>query len=557
MNRMRKLTSIIFAFALIMIIPTVIGQDINKTIVNLVNPSGDTDWWSMSRHDLSQKGLSLGQGPQTNNLNWSQKYQGVEGFLSGPIVVNNKIYVFPKVPNGVLPKYGVFCFNAIDGSLIWSDQDAAFGILGGIFSNNRIYSVGLNNALMGVILCHDAETGNLIWSYTLVASILSMPSFPVYYDGKIFFVWEDLTQGGYFMEHLRCLKDCGNFALKVWDTTLSPNIYSPDSYSGYAIPAIVNGNIYALTKHIIYKFNVETGSKYWEKYRSDLTYLSLAEQNDKIVFGEGSNVTYVDTNTGQVIWSRTLRSNVWAILNPAVTNDKIYVGFMTSDHSSYVSCLANTGDIMWTTYLEGSSSGNYNLTPPSVAGNKLYIGGGVPDINGKIYCLDTVTGDTLWSYSIDNAISGSLSIADNALYIGSRDGTLYKFKDINSNDAPDNPTIDGPMSGDVGTTYDYTFVTTDPNQDNVFYFIDWGDETNSGWIGPYQSGITLTRSHMWSKQGTYIIKAKAKDTNGMESDWGTLTVSMPLDQPQSNPSPTQYNVLRTLNMNAVVEMMSK
>jgi len=61
----------------------------------------------------------------------------------------------------------------------------------------------------------------------------------------------------------------------------------------------------------------------------------------------------------------------------------------------------------------------------------------------------------------------------------------------------------------------------------VSYFIDWGDDTNTGWIGPYTSGDQITESHTWSTKGTYMVKAKAKDPFGNESDWATLRVTMP------------------------------
>jgi hypothetical protein len=69
--------------------------------------------------------------------------------------------------------------------------------------------------------------------------------------------------------------------------------------------------------------------------------------------------------------------------------------------------------------------------------------------------------------------------------------------------------------------------TTDPDGDDVYYWIDWGDNTNSDWIGSYASGETITMSHTWSKKGTYNIKVKAKDVYGAESDWTTLQVTMP------------------------------
>jgi len=102
----------------------------------------------------------------------------------------------------------------------------------------------------------------------------------------------------------------------------------------------------------------------------------------------------------------------------------------------------------------------------------------------------------------------------------------FMFPYVNQG-APDRPMMGGETSGKRGRIYDYTFITTDPDGDEVYYYIDWGDNTSTGWIGPYSSGIAVIQDHKWSKQGTYIIKAKAKDINGEESDWGALGITMP------------------------------
>jgi hypothetical protein len=102
---------------------------------------------------------------------------------------------------------------------------------------------------------------------------------------------------------------------------------------------------------------------------------------------------------------------------------------------------------------------------------------------------------------------------------------VYTFY-TGANQPPNPPTIDGPTSGKQGQSYNYTFNSIDPNQDDLYYFIDWGDQTNSSWIGPYLSGNDVIKSHRWSK-GTYVIIVQAKDINGLESNWSTLQVTMP------------------------------
>jgi lipoprotein-anchoring transpeptidase ErfK/SrfK len=103
---------------------------------------------------------------------------------------------------------------------------------------------------------------------------------------------------------------------------------------------------------------------------------------------------------------------------------------------------------------------------------------------------------------------------------------LYQNPD-NGNLPPYKPTITGPAIGKIRVTTEYNFTTIDPDNNLVLYFIDWGDKTNTSWIGPYQSGDLITKSHTWTKKGTFNIKAKAKDIHGNESDWATLSVTMP------------------------------
>jgi len=112
---------------------------------------------------------------------------------------------------------------------------------------------------------------------------------------------------------------------------------------------------------------------------------------------------------------------------------------------------------------------------------------------------------------------------------------IFNDLDVYINDPSDIPVINGQTNGKAGTEYDYTFSATDPDNDDVYYCIDWGDETDLVYIGPYPSGETVTVSHTWAKQGDYIIKSKSYDSTFAESDWGTLEITMPRNRAVNNP----------------------
>jgi hypothetical protein len=110
---------------------------------------------------------------------------------------------------------------------------------------------------------------------------------------------------------------------------------------------------------------------------------------------------------------------------------------------------------------------------------------------------------------------------------------LSGFITLNAPYIPDMP--NGPLNGKVGEVYTYSTATTDPQEDQISYLFNWGDGTDSEWLGPYLSGETAEANHTWSKKGTYNIKVKAKDINGYESDWSDpLTVTMPRNRAIQN-----------------------
>jgi len=89
-----------------------------------------------------------------------------------------------------------------------------------------------------------------------------------------------------------------------------------------------------------------------------------------------------------------------------------------------------------------------------------------------------------------------------------------------NNNPPETPqTPSGIEVGEVNTEYTYTTTTTDPNVDDIEFMFDWGDNTNSGWLGPYKSGAVCSASKSWANKGVYNVMAKARDYNRLESEW--------------------------------------
>jgi len=104
--------------------------------------------------------------------------------------------------------------------------------------------------------------------------------------------------------------------------------------------------------------------------------------------------------------------------------------------------------------------------------------------------------------------------------------TCFKTYGRNSS-PPEAPIINGPSSARYNESQSYLFTTTDPDGDDLFYQILWGDGTSEEWIGPFHSDEIITVNHTWKEQGTYVIAARSKDIYGFVGDWTEFEVEIP------------------------------
>lgn len=77
----------------------------------------------------------------------------------------------------------------------------------------------------------------------------------------------------------------------------------------------------------------------------------------------------------------------------------------------------------------------------------------------------------------------------------------------------------GPPSPPVMWTVNFSDfiipVPQNPDGDQTSYLVDWGDGTSSGWIGPYDPGVMVTVSHVWSADGSYDVSITGENQDGM------------------------------------------
>ena len=132
-----------------------------------------------------------------------------------------------------------------------------------------------------------------------------------------------------------------------------------------------------------------------------------------------------------------------------------------------------------------------------------------------------------------NSVQVSAKSVSSGESTSSQDSVSITFAESLPPNKPDTP--EGPESGEVDTEYTYTFNATDPEDDDISYKIDWGDSVTD-WLGPFNSGEKITRSHSWDSEGTYSIRVRAKDINGVMSEEWSDTLEVEISK--ENKAPT-------------------
>ena len=127
------------------------------------------------------------------------------------------------------------------------------------------------------------------------------------------------------------------------------------------------------------------------------------------------------------------------------------------------------------------------------------------------------------SYNVSGPYDITLIVTDDEGYKGNHTKTIDAIQNL----PPDTPIIDGPGSGGWGKPYHFTFQSSDSEGSDVWYYVEWGDGKDTGWMGPYTSGDEITDSHTWTEQKTFTIRCKAKDMYNIHSDWAEFEITIP------------------------------
>jgi outer membrane protein assembly factor BamB len=452
--------------------------------------------WPMFHHDTRHMGRCP-NGPDGNwpTIKWKFRMEGLT--LSSPAIdENGTIYIGE---DGIHNSY-FYAINS-NGSEKWHFNPGDWVMSSpAISSDGTIYFGSLNGNLNAVYL-----NGTTKW-------IISLGEGWVYSSPAI---GDDGTIYGASVNSNRLCAVYPNGTIKWY-------FYAEDLI--YCSPAIGDDETIYVGSNDGYMYAVyPNGTMKWRFYAGGEKGIGSAPSiadDGTIYFGGTSGYLYALYPNGTLRWK--FGTGYIGESSPAISNDgTIYVGDQVNNR---IYSIDEDGTLNWYYTTNGEI-----ISSPAIDKNGIIYCGST---DGYLYALNP-NGTLRWRFDAGDYIESSVSIGeDGTIYIAAQFDSqesytyLYALEMIN-HQFPSIPTINGPSSGKAKQNYNYTIVSTDSEVNDISYYVNWGDGTNTGWIGPYDSGEEQTVSHTWDKKGTYTIQAKAKDGYGAESNWGTLSVTMP------------------------------
>lgn len=479
-------------------------------------------------------------------LQWRYRTEGLIWNMCPSIAEDGTIYIcswdgylHAVNPNGTR-KWRFFTNNEIvSDPAISEDGTIYFGTLWGTGGGGKIFAVN--------------PDGSEKWRYKTGYSIISDPA--IGDDGTIYIGSSD--------DYLYAMNPNGTlkWRFKTGDWVRAPPSIAEDgtiyisSYDDYLYALYPNGTlqwktekgygsdtnpsigsdgtIYVSRINKLYAINPD-GSKKWEfNLGGSVKKSSSAICADGFIYlgieigdMKGGEIVAVNPD-GTERWRKRL-SNCWIDSSPCIDEDGIIYIVSTNGGHSVLHAFGTGGEVI--ADANGPYYGLINM-PLNFSGSALY---GYPPYSWHWDFEDGGTSDEQNpSHIYDNPGNYTviLNVSDDSGNT-SEDSTWAWIQE--SNNPPDKPSIDGEINGKMETSYDYNFTSTDPEGLHIWYYVEWGDGQNTGWIGPYMSGETITKSHTWWAKGEFTIRCKAKDPYGDESEWGTLEISMPNNKRGNN-----------------------
>ena len=333
----------------------------------------------------------------------------------------------------------------------WIENSGGSGAqAGGVYGDGMLFMGGSFNQNDGFLYALNATTGTLIWKTPVTSTFLYGMTFD---NGMIF-------HGGL------------DNKMHAWNATTGQLVwtYNPGTIGGQwaSSTAAAYGIIYEHNQDTyLYAINETNGQLIWKQKGPGIGYSGIVGVAGGYIYSAMGDTQYRDPNTGQfgtdeydcfnaytgqLVWTMPMENGA-PYNNQVLAYGNLYIeptvsravpgGFYYSIYGlgsiGELWCISST-PAGWTmfgadsthTFSGSGPSGNLTkqwsfntgaevISPVTIADGTAFVG----STNGKIYALNSTTGDKIWNFTTGYMVRSEVAVSNGKVYTGADDGSIY------------------------------------------------------------------------------------------------------------------------------------
>jgi outer membrane protein assembly factor BamB len=338
--------------------------------------------WPVFRGNATMTGVGTAQLPDKLDERWTFKAgDGIEG---APVVAGGVVYF------ASLDKH-LYALDMTTGKQKWKVKLGAMKASPSV-RGDRIYVGNLD----GKFFCLKTADGSKIWEFETDGEIMSGCNF---HGENVLFGSHDST--------LYCLGPDGK---KIWDVKTEGPVNGAASVIG-------DTTFVAGCDSVLHVLDARNGKEIFTVDLVGQAAATAAIANDRAFIGTMANtVVGVDLKKKEKIWTFEAPRRQQPFYSSAATVGELVIAG-SRDWKVYA-LDAKTGAEKWTFTTEGQVDAS-----PVVVGERVYVGC-LAD-TGNFYVLDLKTGKKIQELELDSAVSGSVGVGPDCIFVGTDKGTVY------------------------------------------------------------------------------------------------------------------------------------